>query len=369
MSFKAVRFPRETGDFFKVLKGRVDSYFEDNQISRNADWRMVSKTIFMLALYFIPYVLLVTNSYTSLWVFFGLWAVMGFGNAGIGLSIMHDANHGSYSKTPWINDFIGKTIDIVGGNAINWKIQHNVLHHSFTNINDMDEDISRTKLLRFCKHQDQKSAFKFQHLYAWFLYGLLTVSWITTKDFQQLIRYKKKGLIAGQGRTFAGVLTELIIMKILYYTYMLVIPYYVMDISFGYVLAGFFMMHFICGLTLGLIFQPAHVTPDMDFPLPNDMGDMENSWAIHQLRTTTNFARENRLFSWYVGGLNYQVEHHLFPGICHVHYREISKIVEQTTSEYGIPYHSNPTFVGAVWQHAKMLKKMGHQKVEPQLAA
>ena len=114
-------------------------------------------------------------------------------------------------------------------------------------------------------------------------------------------------------------------------------------------------MQFICGFILGIIFQPAHVVPTSNYPMPDKSGDIEADCAVSQMYNTANFAHESRLFSWYVGGLNYQVEHHLFPNICHIHYRKISEIVKSTAEEFEVPYHSYATFIGALKEHTKML--------------
>ena len=112
---------------------------------------------------------------------------------------------------------------------------------------------------------------------------------------------------------------------------------------------------------MAIVFQLAHVVEDVQQPLPTSEGNIENEWAIHQLQTTANFARNNRFINWFVGGLNFQVEHHLFPNICHIHYRKISYIVERTAREYGLPYHLKPSFISAVASHTRMLKVLGRK--------
>ena len=188
---------------------------------------------------------------------------------------------------------------------------------------------------------------------------MMTFLWLTTKDHRQLYRYKKLGLLKAQKRTYSGVLIETILSKILYYGYALVLPLIFIQAPWYIILIGFFIMHYITGLALGMIFQPAHVMPTTDYPTPDDKGNIENNWAVHQLCTTTNFAPNSKLFSWYVGGLNFQIEHHLFPNICHVHYKKISKIVERKAKEYGLPYNSKQSFYAALAAHGQMLKKLG----------
>jgi linoleoyl-CoA desaturase len=191
----------------------------------------------------------------------------------------------------------------------------------------------------------------------------MTLVWVTVKDFSRIIKYQREGLVKKQ-RTSAT--REWIIMlttKITYFTCIFVIPMWLLPISFWQVAIGFFVMHYIAGFILAIIFQPAHVIEGTEYPLPDENGNLENSWAIHQLHTTTNFGHKEKLFSWYVGGLNYQVEHHLFPNICHVHYRDLAKIVKQTANEFNLPYKSKETFFEAVAAHAKQLKILSEKPV------
>ncbi len=360
MKYKAIKFSRNNqAEFISDLRKRVKDYFDSNNISVYGNATMVSKTVVMFLLYFAPYGLMLSGIITQPWLVLFMWAIMGIGMSGIGLSVMHDANHGAYSKNKRVNFIMGYVMNVIGASTVNWKIQHNVLHHSFTNIEGMDEDIDPGKLMRLSPHAPLLKAHKLQHIYGWFLYGMMTFLWLTTKDFKQLYRYKKEGLLKGQKRTYTGVLIETIISKILYYGYALVLPLVLIPVSWWIVLIGFFIMHFITGLSLGLIFQPAHVMPTAEYPIPDDTGNIENNWAVHQLFTTTNFSPKSRIFSWYVGGLNYQIEHHLFPNICHVHYKRISKIVRETADEYGLPYNSEKNFISAIVSHAKMLKSLG----------
>jgi linoleoyl-CoA desaturase len=362
---KTVKFTGKQHEFFTTLNQLVNAYFKTNGISRTANANMVIKTIFMFALYFIPYTLTLTTSVTNYGIYLLLCVVMGFGIGGIGLSIMHDANHGAYSNKAWINNLLGYSLNLVGANALNWKIQHNVLHHTYTNVFEVDEDISPRGVLRFAPESPWKSFHRFQHIYAWFLYGLMTIIWVITKDFMRLIRYQKDGMLAKQKVNVYAEWAILIFTKIFYIGYVFVIPTMILPFAGWQILIGILVMHYIAGFILGIIFQPAHVVEGTEYFQPDETGSIENTWAIHQLLTTTNFANKNRILSWYVGGLNYQVEHHLFPNICHVHYRDISHIVENTAKEFGVPYKKIDTFMGALVAHGRMLKELGKsEKVE-----
>ncbi|MFZ6010836.1 MAG: fatty acid desaturase family protein [Bacteroidota bacterium] len=365
----SIRFSSARADFFSTLNQRVNEYFKSKNISRYANGEMKIKTIFMYTLYFAPYILMLTGVVSNLWGMFALCLVMGVGIAGIGLSVMHDANHGGYSNKSWVNNLLGYSLNLVGGNAFNWKVQHNVLHHTYTNVHDVDEDISPRGILRMCPHGEWKSFHRFQHLYAWFFYGLMTLVWVLVKDFMRIIKYQKDGLVKKQRADIRTEWTILILTKMAYVGYIFILPAVLLPLAWWQIVIGFVVMHYVAGFILAIIFQPAHVIDGTEYPLPDQEGKMENSWAVHQLLTTTNFANKNQLLSWYVGGLNFQVEHHLFPNICHVHYRKISNIVRQTAEEFGLPYKSEPTFIGALVSHARLLKQLGVKPVAAPIQA
>ncbi|MBL7898999.1 MAG: acyl-CoA desaturase [Crocinitomicaceae bacterium] len=361
----SVRFcTKSNAEFNRTLKKRVQDYFKENKLSRFANFEMVSKTIIMIAIYLVPFILMLTGVITNIWLIMASWIIMGIGMAGIGMGVMHDANHGSYSKNETVNKILGRIIILVGGFAANWKIQHNILHHSYTNIHGMDEDIDAPAgLLRFSPDSELKKAHRYQHWYAWFFYGLLTLSWSTNKDFVQISRYKKMGLTETQNAKFKVLMTELIIDKLIYYGFIVALPIIFIDIPWWQTVIMILMMHFTAGLILSTVFQLAHVIPDTQFPQITEDNKIENDWMVHQLETTANFAHKNRLLNWFVGGLNHQVEHHLFPNICHVHYRKIASIVQKTALEYGIPYNTEPSFFKALRNHVRMLKSLGRPAV------
>jgi len=325
---------------------------------------MVFKTIVMLLMFFAPLAAIIFLPITSIPLLFGLFILSGLGMAGIGMGIMHDAIHGSYSKNKTINKLMGYTINLIGANDKVWRLQHNVLHHSFTNIEHHDDDINTPFFLRFSPHAPKNKLHKFQHLYAWFFYGLSTISWITSKDFISYRKYYKMGLVKDRKTYINGVL-KIIAWKVVYYSYALVLPLIFTSFAPWIVILAFLAMHFVTGLTISLIFQTAHVSPDAAFPLPDEHGNMESERLAHQLETTCNFASKSPVLSWFVGGLTHQIEHHLFPNISHIHYRKISPIVKQTAEEYGLPYHSNGSFLTAVIKHFKMLRDLGRTELQP----
>ena len=319
---------------------------------------MVLKTILMLALFFVPVIILNFGLVSQTWLVFLLYIIAAFGMAGIGMGVMHDAIHGSYSRHKYVNKALGYTINLIGANATLWRIQHNVLHHTFTNVDEADDDLNAPGFLRFSPNKKRHKIHRFQHLYAWFAYGISTFTWVTIKDFTRLRRYHKLNLL-GKKRTVQFELLKMIGWKLIYFTYTLIIPILVLPVTPWVVILAFLSMHFVTGVLITSVFQVAHVMPDTAFPKPNQEGLLESDWHRHQLETTTNFAPASRFFSWLIGGLNYQVEHHLLPHICHIHYRKISKLVARTAAEYNIPYHSKKTFFAALSDHYRMLRRLG----------
>ena len=345
--------------FFATLRSRVDGYFKENQISKNYNSGMVIKTITLLALYILPFVFILFFSQMA-WLTIVLFIIMGIALAGIGMSIMHDANHGSYSNSSKANYWLGHTLNLLGGAVINWKLQHNILHHTYTNVTDYDDDIEDKLIMRFSPHTEVRWYHKLQHVYAFLFYGILTLYWVVLKDFVQYSKYTKAGVNKLSPSENRVALLKIILSKLVYYAVFIILPIFILKVETGPYLIGFFLMHFLAGFILSVTFQLAHTVEHTSHPLPNEHGTIENTWAIHQLNTTVNFSRRNKFISWYVGGLNFQVEHHLFPSICHVHYPAIAPIVKQTAEEYGIPYLENETLWQAIKSHVNTLRRFGN---------
>jgi linoleoyl-CoA desaturase len=345
-------------EFSKTLHLRVNEYFKTSNINKHGDRSMVVKTIFMLATFFIPLGFIGSGMVTSSLLLFGLYILSGMGMAGIGMGVMHDAIHGSYSKSPLINKYLGYTMNLIGANANVWRIQHNVLHHSYTNIDHGDDDINAPFFLRFSPHAKRYWIHRFQYLYIWFFYGLSTISWITTKDFVRANRYKKMGYFKADGN-FRKELLKITSWKVIYYSYALALPLIMVPLPAWSIILAFLSMHFVTGISISLVFQTAHILSETSFPQTDEQGQISDEWITHQLATTSNYAPKSRIFSWLIGGLNFQVEHHLFPNICHIHYRKISKIVSETAQEFKIPYLEKRTFLMALSDHVKMLRQLG----------
>ncbi len=362
MELPIVRFNRKPSDFSKTLKERVDAYFKENGLSRQGDWRMYAKTVLMLGLFFTPWAFIAFGGTGGGWQFWVAEIVMGFGLAGIGLNVMHDANHGSFSKHKWVNQTVSYVLDLVGGSSALWRIQHNVLHHSFTNIEGLDEDIDTPGILRFTPNRPLKKIHKLQFIYAWGFYSIMTLFWMTAKDWLALARYRKKGLVKSSGSSVGQLTRDLIISKVLYFGYIMVLPALFSGLPFWKIILGWMVMHAVTGLILASIFQPAHVLEDLQFAQGEKGASMEDDNLSHQLKSTANFGTRSRLFTWMCGGLNHQIEHHLFPQVCHIHFSDLAPIVRKTAEEFGLPYRSSTTFAGALALHTKMLWKLGREE-------
>ena len=358
-----IRFSRrDTAHFFKTLNKRVNNYFKENKIKKTGDWRLYFKTVIMFILLAAPYTLVLTLGLPQ-WANLLLAIVMGIGMAGVGMNVMHDGNHDSYSTKKWINKFMGGSIYILAGNVYNWQVQHNVLHHTYTNIQGHDEDLDAGRILRFSKHTEWKKHHKFQHLYSILLYGLLTFNWVITTDFRQMSCYMKRKLAYGELPKPILNWSRMILFKLVYLCIWIVLPLLVLDIAWWQLLIGFFTMHYVAGVILSVVFQLAHVIDEADTPLPDNRGNMKNTWAIHQLLTTVNFGNKSKAVNWFTGGLNHQIEHHIFPHISHIHYTKIGEIVKKTVKEFNLPYNEYKTTAKAIISHFKHLKKLGEKPV------
>lgn len=351
------KFSKEVNqEFSKTLRVRVSGYFKHNNISRKANALMVNKVIFASLVYFAIYGVMMFTNISSLPLMYMLYMLLGLGQTFIGTSVMHDVVHGSFSKNKWVNALMHIPVVAIGVEPTVWRIQHNVLHHTYTNIDDADEDIASRYVLRMTENQPRKWFHSFQHYYVTFFYSLLTIIWVTVKDFIKLKGYAKAGLVTTKEAFFA--VLKVLGTRIVYYGMFLVAPAYFLDYTFLQVLLMFISMLFVSGLLLSIIFQMAHVVQDC-VAMQQDEELIKENWYVHQLMTTSNFAIHNKYITYFIGGLNYQVEHHLFPDVCHVHYPELSKIVRETAEEYGIPYHCQSTFGSALASHYKHLKDLG----------
>ncbi|MGB3947656.1 MAG: acyl-CoA desaturase [Bacteroidia bacterium] len=350
-----VIFNNKNSTFFNVLKGKVDAYFESNKIKQTGNYKLYIKTALLLTSAAVLYTFLVFFTPPT-WISVILCCLMGVNLAGIGFNIMHDGAHGSFSTKTWVNELMGYSLNMMGGSVYLWKHKHNVNHHSFTNIEGMDDDIDIKPWIRV--HNDQKKYWyhRFQHIYWIVLYGVTYLLWIYVQDFQKYFTGK-----VGESPFRKMDLKEHLIFwgsKIAYIGVALVLP--IFSVGLLETIVGYSIIAFVCGIIIAVVFQLAHVVEDARFNTPNtEVYKIDDEWAVHQIKTTANFATKSKIVSWFTGGLNFQVEHHLFPRISHIHYPKINELVKETCAQFNINYLEFPTVFSAVRSHVLHLKHVG----------
>jgi linoleoyl-CoA desaturase len=349
-------------EFAAVLQKKVFDYFKENRISTKGNLTLVVQTIIMFAIYIVPFIVIITTHINILLAIL-MTVLMGIGLAGIGMCVMHDAVHNAYSKKKWVNKIMGFSMYLLGANVFNWKIQHNYLHHAFTNIDGYDQDISSKGPIRASQHAPFRKIHRYQHIHIFFFYGLLTISKLV-KDFRQLAEFNRTGYTQQHHINPAFEYVKMVFRKIIYLLVIIGLPLLITRFYWWQILLGFIIMHWVAGFLLSTFFQMAHVVEGAEQPLPNSDGVIDNEWVVHELRTASDFNRNSLFLNWYIGGLNFQIEHHLFPGICHVHYRKIAPIVEKTAKEFGYNYNLKPNFIKAFRSHLRRLKEL--EKTEGQ---
>jgi linoleoyl-CoA desaturase len=319
---------------------------------------MYLKTGVVFAWWLIAYLLIMLGGFPPL-VNALLCVVWALAIASIGFNVMHDANHGSYSSNPRINKLLCLSAEFLGISGFRWRTKHNVWHHTYTNIAGLDDDIEAYGFMRLSPHDRWRPLHRLQALYFPIVYGFIGFDFIM-RDFAMVIAGKSDAshvyprmsatdkLVFWLGKGFFFTITILLPL--------LVFPWW-------QVLAGFFVVFLTVGLTLGIVFQLAHVLKVVDFPEPQgDPLHIENEWAVHQVETTADFAPKNLLLNLYVGGLNYQIEHHLLPHISHLHYPRLAPIVRQTCEEFGIHYNSFNSWRAAFANHWMELQTLAREK-------
>lgn len=349
-----LKFPRDEAGFLNELRRRVDVYFADGR-SRRDCWRMYLKTAVILSWLATSYAMLVFVVPTW-WLAAPLAISLAFAISAVGFSIQHDGSHHAYSRHAWVNRLAAASLDMIGASSYLWKWKHVVYHHTYPNVEGQDTDISPGPFARLSPHQPRRWFHRWQHLYLWPLYGLSAAHWHLFADFKEVAlgAIGPHKIPRPKGWDLAGFLMG----KAVSIALLLGIPMLVH--SWWVVLTFYLVVTMVVGVVLTVVFQLAHCVGEAEFPLPLDgTPQMENAWAVHQVRTTVDFGRRSRILCWLLGGLNFQVEHHLFPGVCHVHYPALSRIVEETSREFGVPYSDHGSFLAGIRSHFRWLRELG----------
>jgi linoleoyl-CoA desaturase len=341
--------------FHRALRDRVDGYFRTSGRSPRDCWQMYVKAAIFLAGFVGAYVLLVFVAHT--WVqALPLAILLGLFIAGIGFNVQHDGGHQAYSNSRWVNRLMAMALELLGGSTYVWRWKHSVFHHTYVNITGHDTDIDLGILARLTPQQRRLAFHRWQHLYLWAFYGLLVIKWQLVGDFRKLI----SGRMGSQSfpRPKGWDLVIFVAGKAVFFLLAFGIP--LRFHSIGVVLCYYGVAGLVSGILLSVVFQVAHCVDEVAFPVPHSRTDrVDYAWAIHQVETTADFARGNRVATWLVGGLNFQIEHHLFPRISHVHYPALSTLVEQTCREFGVRYTAFRSFRTGLVSHFRLLRRMG----------
>jgi linoleoyl-CoA desaturase len=354
-----VTFSHNGQPFYQSLKKSVDQYFISSGLRRTGNIKLYAKAFILFPLAFAIYFFLLTGTYNP-WLGAGLSVLLGFTLVSIAFNVMHDACHGSYSSKKWVNELLSLTMNALGSNAFIWKIKHNILHHTYTNVDGLDDDIAKSPVLRHCETQKWVPAHRYQHIYMFVVYSLSTILWLLLTD---MMKYFSRKIVVTEMKISVKEHIIFWVSKLLYIFFYAVIP--IMMVGFGPWIVGYLLMNFTMGLTIAVVFQLAHVVEKTTFEVATEGHKViGEEWAVHEIKTTANFAPDNKFINWYVGGLNYQVEHHLFPRVSHIHYPAISKIVKEECEKFNLPYNVYPKMTTAISSHVKVMKRLG----QPQAA-
>jgi linoleoyl-CoA desaturase len=354
-STRSLRFTQQR-DFRNALTARVNAYLRDNKIPARDVPAMYLKTIITMAWWLGVYLLLLLGHFPPL-VNVGLCVMWAMAIASVGFNVVHDANHSGYSDNPRLNRLISFSAEFLGMSGFRWRVKHNVWHHTYTNIAGFDDDVETYGLMRLTPRAPWKPLHKVQVFYFPLVYGLIGFDFIMRDFMMALIGKSDANHVYPKLSTSDKIIFW--VGKVFYFTVMLVIPMLVFP--WWQVLIGYLIVMLTVGLVMGVIFQLAHINRDAAFPEPvGDPPYIEKEWAVHQVETTVDFAPHNRLLSWYIGGLNYQIEHHLFPHICHLNYPRLAPIIRATCEEFGIRYVCYATWREAMADHWRELRLLGH---------
>ncbi len=340
--------------FIKVLRERIWAYFKENNISKYANAQMYFKTAFAVVSWIGIYALLMSNALShSYWLTIGVFCLLGFVNIFMAFNIVHDACHGAYSANKKVNKYMGLFMNFIGGNAYLFTQMHNA-HHAFVNIHGSDVTLETHGLFRFTPDEPWQPKHKWQHIYTPIVYALASLHWTAVKDFKWFFMESH----IGNNKNIQHPRSEmfmLFVTKIMYFGLHLVLPLLFLTVPWWVVVLGYLALHLPSSLMFALVFQVTHVYDGTTYPLPDDEGNIENNYAIHVLETTADFSRKNPVANWFFGCINIHVIHHIMPGICHVHYPALTKILEETAEEFGLEYQENESFWKAFKKHLQML--------------
>jgi linoleoyl-CoA desaturase len=352
-----IRFRQESADpFYSVLKRRVDDYFRRTGKSHLADRLFWLKAALFGGLTALSYVLILWCPFPT-WVLIPLAAVYGVSTLLLSINLAHDGAHRSIVRTWWINDavqFICFTL--VGVNAYLWQMRHTKSHHIFPNVNGCDIDIDENPFIRLSPNQPWRWHFQFQHWYAAPAYVFVALYTILISDFVYLFKRRLANMTDIHHPPHQYVL--FILSKVLYFGITLALPMWLLPVPWWQVLIGYLVLTASASLVFVFLLIGTHFSEAAAFPSTDAGGNLPYSWAEHNLLTACDWSPTSFWAHFFVGGVNAHAAHHLFPKVCHTHYRAIARIIIETADEFGLEYHRTD-LIGIVRSHFQFLKKMG----------
>eukprot|EP00818_Percolomonas_sp_WS_P001012 CAMPEP_0117437580 /NCGR_PEP_ID=MMETSP0759-20121206/1596_1 /TAXON_ID=63605 /ORGANISM="Percolomonas cosmopolitus, Strain WS" /LENGTH=530 /DNA_ID=CAMNT_0005229215 /DNA_START=29 /DNA_END=1619 /DNA_ORIENTATION=+ len=346
--------------FYATLKKRVEHHLSKSNKSHRDQPLMYLKAFLSLLVYIFLYVLLYFSHTVRESMLLTVMLAIGWGwsTANIGMNIMHDGNHGAFSNRWYLNSLTGYSFDFMGGSSFVWRMIHTNGHHVNTNVEEKDPDI-HTNEPHFRRIRDSQK----WHFWYWFQPFYLPIMYSTLifefafRDFAAMI------LGAWGGTIFQEVsLTEWIVfllVKLWYVGYQFVVPRVIIGLSWSHIALVYCLCSMVGSEILVCMFQVNHVTDKAEMThCDEDTFEVPHDWASFQIRGSTDFAPGSWFWNHFSGGLNHQIEHHLFPSMSHVHYPAIQPIVEQTCEEFGVPYRYYDTFWDALRGHFRVLWRL-----------
>ena len=343
----------DSSSFPKILRRRLDSFFSDRNLSPKADRAMWVKIALGLAVLSGSWIALYALNPDS-WKFVAIYLLNGLAQTFLLLNIAHDSNHNAISSARSVNKALNYVFDLCGISSYMWRILHHRGHHSCINLHGEDDALTGRRIFRFTPHEPRSRMQRFQHIYALFFYALFSLDYVFVRDFACFFfpghDYLKRTKHPAREYAilFAG--------KAIYLAYMIVLPIVLLRKSPLLVALAFLLTHVIIGLSVSLVFQTTHTVDSTYFP--SSRSEFDNG-VYHIFATTADYATENPLVGWLAGGLNHHIAHHLCPFVCHTHYPSLTRIVKETSREFGIPYRENRSVRQALAAHFSLLKRLG----------
>lgn len=350
-------FPKASDEnFYHELKQRIRPIMLRHK--KKAEVLTIIQTILFPLLYVTGYILLLIKGKSLPWFYFS-YALIGVMLPLTVLNIVHDALHHSLFKSSKANRLAVYFLDLMGGNGYVWGKRHVNFHHGYTNIPGWDVDLEKKKIFRLSPTDKLRKAHRFQHLYMPLVYMLFTFHWVVFRDFKDY--FDPNSMFRRRTKVPKREYVKLILFKLFYYSYIIVIPVILLQHPWYHFLFGFLLLHAIASLITLSIILPTHWDEHAEFRLPNKAMQMKEDWALHQLTTTNDYATNQPAFNFLLGGLNHHIAHHLFPSINHNYLPGITKEIEKITKEQSLPYKCF-SFGGAIRSHFRLLKKNGYDK-------